>query len=61
MRNYAQSHGLSISVLYSWKKTLRRKGVFDEHWPVNAPLFQKAAIVRESISQCVCSHYAPEQ
>jgi len=42
MRSYAEANGLSLTALYSWKATLRRKGALDAAKP---RLFQRATVV----------------
>ena len=44
MRQYAQANELEVATLYSWKATLRRKGVIGER-PAQPQLFRKAHVV----------------
>ena len=44
MKAYAQSNDLSVSAIYAWKKTLRRKGVIAGPLSGEPPLFHKAVI-----------------
>lgn len=44
MKDYAQSHALNVGAFYTWKKTLRRKGVIGPARTAPSPLFHKAVI-----------------
>lgn len=52
MRAYAQDNGLSVSAFYSWKKTLRGKGLAGELQPEVPSLFRKAAVSNRRSGQC---------
>jgi len=53
MRAYADANGLKAPEFYSWKATLRRKGVLGDSKPASTLLFRKAKIVdSRSFGRC---------
>jgi transposase len=52
MRAYAQANCLSVSAFYSWKKTLRGKGLAGELQPESPSLFRKAVVSDRRSGHC---------